>query len=259
MKKLINTLLALCIVVLIYVVYGSIMGPINFAKEKEIRDKAVIQRLMDIKAAQTEYNNLTHSGYCDNFDSLIAFIKTAELPITKKVGELTDDQLENNWTEDKVLILYAKAQTAEDAAKKLSGRQARNKQIEADTLWQKAVDEGFVEILEDGTKRFLFSRDTEWVSLYDSLYHGRINPDSIRYVPFNDNGLEFELTTQADTSKLGLISFTFQAQTEFVNYLGADSQDGGLDKQEIINLLEDCADRQRYPGMRVDNNSGNWE
>ena len=33
----------------------------------------------------------------------------------------------------------------------------------------------------------------------------------------------------------------------------------GLDKQEIINLLEDCDDRGHYRGMKVDNNSGNWE
>ena len=252
MKKLINTLLALCIVALVYIVYDSILGPIRFAKEKDIRDKAVIQKLMDIKAAQSEYNNLYHMGYCDNFDTLIAFIKTAELPITRRIGELTDDQMENEWTEDKVLMLYAKANAAEQAAKQLKGRQARNKQIEADTLWEKAAKEGFIKFREDGTKEFIFSRETEWVSLYDSLYNGRMNPDSLRYVPFTD-GIEFELTTSSDTSKLGLVTHSFEAQALFEDYLE------GLDKQEIINLLEDCDDRNRYRGMKVDNNSGNWE
>lgn len=259
MKKLINTLLALCIVALIYIVYGSIMGPIKFAQEKAIRDKAVIQRLLDIKAAEAEYKNTFHMGYCDNFDTLIAFIKTGELPITKKIGELTDDQMEDGWTENKVLQLYAKAQTAEMEAAKLKGRQAKNKQIEADTLWQKAVDEGFVEILEDGTRHFLFSRETEFVSLYDSLYKGRLNPDSIRFVPFNTKGVEFELTTASDTSKLGIITDSFQAQALYIDYLGPDSEDGGLDRQEIINILEDCKDRDIYCGLRVDNNAGNWE
>ena len=166
MKKFVNILLAICIVALIYIVYGSIMNPIRFANEKNIRDKAVIQKLMDIKAAQTEYN-YQHDGYCDNFDSLAAFIKTGKLPIVKKIGELTDDQLDNNWTEDKVLKLYAKAQTAEIEAAKLTGRRAAQKKYEADTLWQRAATEGFIEILEDGTKNFLFSRETEFVSLYD--------------------------------------------------------------------------------------------
>lgn len=257
MKKVVNILLAICIVALIYIVYGSIMNPIKFTNEKKIRDKAVIERLMDIKAAQTEYN-YQHSGYCDNFDTLAVFIKTGKLPITKKIGELTDDQLENNWTENKVLALYAKAQTAEQEAATLKGRRAAQKQYEADTLWQRAEKEGFIKINEDGTKEFLFSRETEFVSLYDSLYHGRINPDSLRYVPFS-NGKEFELSTSSDTSKAGVITYSFEAKTLFVNYLGAESEGGGLDKQEIINLLEDCDDRGRYRGMKVDNNSGNWE
>ncbi len=256
MKKVINILLAICIVAMVYIVYGSIMGPIKFANEKGIRDKAVISRLMDIKAAQTEYN-YQHGGYCDNFDSLSAFIKTAQLPITKKVGELTDDQLENNWTETKVLTLYAKARAAEQDAATLTGRKAANKKIEADTLWQRAATEGFIILHEDGTKEFLFSRETEFVSLYDSLYHGKIDPDSLRYVPFSnlENGTfkQFELTTASDTSKTGIITHSFQAQTLFIDYLY------GLDKQEIINLLEECDDRGRYRGMRVDNNSGNWE
>ena len=251
MKKVINILLALCIVALIYIVYGSIMNPIRFEREKDIRDKAVIERLMDIKAAQTEYN-YQHDGYCDNFDSLAAFIKNGKLPIVRKIGDLTDDQLENNWTENKVLALYAKARQAELDASQLTGRKAAQKQYEADTLWQRAATEGFITINPDGTKEFLFSRETAWVSLYDSLYKGRIDPDSLRYVPFSD-GKEFELSVASDTSKSGVISHTFEAKTLFENYLG------GLDKQEIINLLEDCDDRGRYRGMKVDNNSGNWE
>lgn len=258
MKKVINVLLGICIVAMVYIVYGSIMGPIKFANEKGIRDKAVIEKLMDIKAAQTEYN-YQHGQYCDNFDSLAAFIKTAKIPITKKIGELTDDQMENNWTENKVLNLYAKAQAAEQEAAQLKGRRAAQKKIEADTLWQRAATEGFIILHEDGTKEFLFSRETDFVSLYDSLYKGRIDPDSLRYVPFT-NGVEFELTTTADTAvKTGIVTHAFTAQTLFINYLGPDSYKGGLDKQEIINLLEDCDDRGRYRGMRVDNNSGNWE
>ena len=257
MKKVINILLAICIVGLIYIVYGSIMNPIRFANEKNTRDQAVIERLMDIKAAQTEYN-YQHGTFCDNFDTLAAFIRTAQLPITKKVGELTDDQLDNNWTETKVLMLYARARTAEQDAATLKGRKAAQKQYEADTLWQRAATEGFIKINEDGTKEFLFSRETEYVSLYDSLYHGRIDPDSLRYVPFSDNK-EFELSIASDTSKTGVITNTFEAKTLYINYLGPDSYKGGLDKQEIINLLEDCDDRGRYRGLKVDNNSGNWE
>lgn len=251
MKKVINILLAICIVALVYIVYGSIMGPIRFANEKGIRDKAVITRLTEIKEAQTEYNH-QHNGYCDNFDSLVVFIKTAQLPITKKVGELTDDQLDANWTENKVLALYAKARNAEAEAAKLTGRRAANKKYEADTLWQRAAKEGFIIINEDGSKEFLFSRETAYVSLYDSLYHGKLNPDSIGYIPFG-NGAMFELETDSDVTKSGLVQYSFIAKAPYKVYLE------GLDKQEIINLLEECDDRGRYRGLTVDNNSGNWE
>ena len=44
MKTVINLVLAICVVALIYICYGSIMGPINFEKEKGIREKAIITR-----------------------------------------------------------------------------------------------------------------------------------------------------------------------------------------------------------------------
>ena len=34
MKTVINAILALCAIALVYICYGSIMGPINFDKEK---------------------------------------------------------------------------------------------------------------------------------------------------------------------------------------------------------------------------------
>jgi len=259
MKKVVNILLSLCIIAMIYIVYGSIMGPIRFAKEKDLRDQAVIEKLLEIKAVQTEYNNLLHGGYCDNFDTLAAFIRTAQIPIVNRNGELTDDQLDHNWTESKVLQLYSKARSAEIEASRLTGRKAANKKIEADTLWQRAAKEGFIILHEDGTKEFLFSRETEFVSLYDSIFKGKvIDPDSLRYIPFS-NGVEFEMSVESDTSVTDVVTHSFQVLAPYEAYLGADSYNGGLDRQEIINLLEDCDDRGRYRGMKVDNNSGNWE
>ena len=49
MKTVINLVLAACAVVLVYICYGSIMGPINFDKEKKVREDAIIARLIDIQ------------------------------------------------------------------------------------------------------------------------------------------------------------------------------------------------------------------
>ena len=54
MKTVINIVLAACVIGLIYVCYGSIMGPINFDDAKKAREKQVIARLIDIRKAQLE-------------------------------------------------------------------------------------------------------------------------------------------------------------------------------------------------------------
>ena len=58
MKTVINLVLAACAVVLVYICYGSIMGPINFDKEKKVREDAIIARLIDIRKAQQEYRTV---------------------------------------------------------------------------------------------------------------------------------------------------------------------------------------------------------
>ena len=59
MKTVINIVLAACVIGLIYVCYGSIMGPINFDDAKKAREKQVIARLIDIRKAQLEYATCT--------------------------------------------------------------------------------------------------------------------------------------------------------------------------------------------------------
>ena len=75
MKTVFNIVLGLCAVVLIYICYTSIMGPINFEKARKHREKAVIARLMDIRKAQQEDRNLNHQKFIASFDTLIAFVK----------------------------------------------------------------------------------------------------------------------------------------------------------------------------------------
>ena len=78
MKTVINLVLAACVVALVYICYGSIMGPINFDKEKEVRDNAIKTRLIDIRKAQQEYRGMHNGAYTADFDTLIDFIKTAK-------------------------------------------------------------------------------------------------------------------------------------------------------------------------------------
>ena len=61
MRIAVKSLLVLASVLLVYMCYRSIMNPMEFDKEKDIRDKAVIARLVDIRKAQIAYKE-TKSG-----------------------------------------------------------------------------------------------------------------------------------------------------------------------------------------------------
>lgn len=75
-------LLALC-VFLGYQLYQSIIGPVHFNQEKEIRYKKVIAKLKEIKAGQLAYQEL-NGKFSGNFDSLVQFLDTAKFAITSR-------------------------------------------------------------------------------------------------------------------------------------------------------------------------------
>ncbi len=88
-KVLLQLALFIVIVVIGYFVYQSIMEPLEFRREQRKREVAVINKLKDIRNAQVIYRNLIGS-YSNNFDSLEAFLKTAEIPVVKMIPDPED-------------------------------------------------------------------------------------------------------------------------------------------------------------------------
>ncbi|KWW26246.1 MAG: hypothetical protein F082_67 [bacterium F082] len=93
MKKglsiLINILLFAVIVFLAWQVVKSIQAPIKFNNEQKARETKVVERLIDIRNAEVLYKNVNNK-YTADFDSLIQFCQTAEIPIVKIVPDPTD-------------------------------------------------------------------------------------------------------------------------------------------------------------------------
>lgn len=228
MKTVFNIVLAICAVALIYICYNSIMGPINFEKEKNFRETAVKARLIDIRKAQQEYRMLHRGMYAAKFDSLIDFVKNQKLPFVMKVGQLTDKQLEDGLTEKKAMAIIEKA--------KKTGK--------------------YDEVKKWGLENF--KRDTMWVAVMDTIFPKGFNADSMRYIPFGD-GAQFEMNTKNDTAKSGAPVNLFEVKAPYDIYLS------GLDKQEIINLKDVQEKLGRYSGLMVgsietpNNGAGNWE
>ena len=81
--KIINALLWVLIIFFSYKVYSSINGPIEFNKVKNERYLKVIDRLKDIRNSQIAYKSI-NGIYCDNFDSLINFVETAQYTLIQK-------------------------------------------------------------------------------------------------------------------------------------------------------------------------------
>jgi len=93
MKTVINIILFIAIVVLSYFLYESIAEPIRFDKAKEVRYKATIQRLKDIRTAEVAY--LAVNGkFTGDFDTLINFIKHDSIPVVKAIGSVPDSLTE---------------------------------------------------------------------------------------------------------------------------------------------------------------------
>ncbi len=100
MKTALNILFAVIILVLAYFLLESIMEPIRFNREKDTREQAIKERLMDIRTAQETYKAVKNR-YTGSFDTLIYFLKNDSLPLVFKRGSLTDDMIAAGITQRK--------------------------------------------------------------------------------------------------------------------------------------------------------------
>lgn len=104
MNNLFKLLLIVSAGALAFLCYESIVTPIEFNEVRDAREKVIVERLIDIRRAETEYRNIK-GDYTASFDTLINFIKNDKAKIVLKEGELTDKQLEEGMTEKKAVKL----------------------------------------------------------------------------------------------------------------------------------------------------------
>ncbi|MBQ6083743.1 MAG: hypothetical protein IJK92_05255 [Bacteroidales bacterium] len=90
-KKLtiINIALALVSCVLVYLIYKSISEPVVFENTRKEREVKVVQSLKDIRSTQTLFKQ-TYNRFTADFDSLINYIQTGELPVVNIIADPND-------------------------------------------------------------------------------------------------------------------------------------------------------------------------
>ena len=83
MKTILQIVLWVVCILLGYMIYRSVTGPIEFDKVKKERFAEVIDRLKDIRNAQEAYRTV-NGRYANDFQSLVAFVDTGRYTITQQ-------------------------------------------------------------------------------------------------------------------------------------------------------------------------------
>ncbi|MFO7935912.1 MAG: hypothetical protein R6U78_17745 [Bacteroidales bacterium] len=99
MRKVIQVLFALIIIGLGYLIVESIMEPIRFQNEVTQRERATIDRLIDIREAQKAYKDV-YKRYTASFDTLIDFLRSDSFTITRAIGTIPEEWLEEYGLEE---------------------------------------------------------------------------------------------------------------------------------------------------------------
>jgi hypothetical protein len=93
MRRVIQILFILIIIILGYLIVDSIMEPIRFNQEVEVREHATIEKLVEIREAQKAYKDI-YKKYTGSFDTLIAFLDTGTFAVVKAIGTIPEDWLD---------------------------------------------------------------------------------------------------------------------------------------------------------------------
>jgi hypothetical protein len=93
MKKVIQPLLIISIIVLGYLIVESIMRPIRFQREVNEREQVTISRLKDIREAQKAYKDV-YKRYTGSFDTLQTFLRQDSFTVVKAIGTIPEEWLD---------------------------------------------------------------------------------------------------------------------------------------------------------------------
>lgn len=248
-KVFYSILLGVACLFLVYVCIDSVVTPIRFEQTRAEREVAVVENLINIRAAEAEFK-LVHGRYQGDLDSLVLFLQNTPKKEVMKEGSLTDKQLEAGLTELKATRILEKALAKAAAKLKIDDKD----QLYA-YIWKNDRD-----VQSNGLAGF--RRDTIYKNMIETLYKGKYtaeNVDQITYIPYTDK-LRFETELNNDyTTSQGIHVPLIEVRAHYNTYL-AD-----LDNQERVNLIDKETKLEHYPGLKIgsieapNNNAGNWE
>ncbi len=231
MRKLLTYfILPLAILALAFLLYRSINEPVKFQNELKQRSNVAIERLKDIRTLQSTFKD-TYGHYAPVMDSLIDFYNNGKITIIRQIGS----------EDDSVAVLHTEA--VKKQFKNLKGNQLAEKLFD---LYQKGDQN-------------LIIRIPQLTDVRDTLFTSRpsFKVDDLRYIPFSDGDTVIMSSIVKTVS--GVEVPLFEAKMPYWSLLK------GMDRQQIVNLVAEREDTDRYAGLMVgsienaNNNAGNWE
>ena len=88
MRLIINLILLAIVAALIYVLVDSIREPIAFKNEKDKREAAVVDRLMDLRRGQEIYRTITGGSFASNWNDFKDVLTNGRIPYVKVIGNV---------------------------------------------------------------------------------------------------------------------------------------------------------------------------
>ena len=231
MRKLLTYFIfPVCIIVLAYLLYRSISEPVKFNTERDQRLAVGIDRLKDIRTLQVTYKD-TYGHYAPVMDSLIDFYNNGKITIMRQIGS----------EDDSVAVLHTEA--VKKSLRNLKGEK---------------LMEALYDLYEKGDNNLII-RIPQLTEVKDTLFRNRpdFKVNDLRYIPFSEGDTVIMRSIIKQVS--GVDVPLFEAQMPYWSILK------GMDHQQIVNLVAEREDTDRYPGLMVgsienaNNNAGNWE
>lgn len=115
MRIAIQAVLMLAILGLIYLNINSVKEPIDFNKQKDVRYKATVERLKEIRDAQVAFKD-EKGYYTGSFDTLIHFVKTDSLRLVKAIGSIPDSLLIQRSMKDAQMLALERGYITRDTS-----------------------------------------------------------------------------------------------------------------------------------------------
>ena len=93
-RTIVSVVLWIVSIFLGYLIYSSVMKPIEFDKAKSNRYEMAVRKMLDIKKAQSGYKTV-YGKYADSFEELIRFIDNDKFSIVSRKDTIVIDDVKN--------------------------------------------------------------------------------------------------------------------------------------------------------------------